>query len=445
MADDPKNPNDNEQDSRKLTPAEMWKECMEHIDAIAKKYGRSRMSQEELDKALTNNLTAIMIPGKRVSVPQDKPPTADKPNQDKHQPEEQNVIDDKKKGSEGKKTVHPRKIREKTDLEADILYLVHERKQEGMGNIMVYENIQNSVDAHARNIVFKHGNASQRSSMSTENLPEVARLLNKTPEYDCQKSQQYVIVVDDGSGMSMEDIVTKLLIIGNGGQSEESAGTYGTGKAAFMLGSENYEVVTVKDGMLCKMSLTCEQYLNSLSISETIKIRQDKTDLPNGTAIQCVVNADSDKIDKAIHNFMCVYSANAKLKFLDHDNKDIMDYYRADIHDKNYRNLGSRMFSFHGNVYTVTVYETKHLGNEECGSNMVLVHFSTFGIPVYATEVVRRRCGYYNYHVIVDFSTINRAHRLIEYPFIYYGTSLSIHIKEHILGNVAYFLLEIAR
>ena len=99
--------------------------------------------------------------------------------------------------------------------------------------MLVYELIQNSVDAGAKNVEFYEVTPGYIEALK-DKLSPLAALANLNLLPDNLKarvgSYTHVIIADDGSGMSPDDVKTKLLRVGNTGKGKDKSGAYGIAK-----------------------------------------------------------------------------------------------------------------------------------------------------------------------------------------------------------------------
>ncbi len=103
-----------------------------------------------------------------------------------------------------------------------------------------------------------------------------------------------VTVEDNGSGMSQNDVVKKLLRLGaKGKEGSVSRGGYGLAKAGFLLTPRRAVVVTVKDGQRTELAGTKEQFFGVQGAGKAT-IKTTETNDPNGTKLQLYFHAYED-------------------------------------------------------------------------------------------------------------------------------------------------------
>lgn len=135
--------------------------------------------------------------------------------------------------------------------------------------------------------------------------PVIAELVSNSYDADAKIvtiklndiGDKFIQVIDDGHGMSFEEINTKFLRIGRnrrihtGQQKSESGnrfviGKKGIGKLSFFGIAHLIEVETIKDGWKNKFILSWESLIASQDNYEPeIAIKNEEVDLPNGTTI----------------------------------------------------------------------------------------------------------------------------------------------------------------
>jgi hypothetical protein len=135
--------------------------------------------------------------------------------------------------------------------------------------------------------------------------PVIAELVSNSYDADAKvvtiklrdDGDKFIQVIDDGHGMTFEEINTKFLRIGRnrriqtGQQKSESGkrfviGKKGIGKLSFFGIAHLIEVETIKDGFKNKFILSWDSLIASQENYEPeISIRNEAVDLPNGTTI----------------------------------------------------------------------------------------------------------------------------------------------------------------
>lgn len=135
--------------------------------------------------------------------------------------------------------------------------------------------------------------------------PVIAELVSNSYDADAKNvtiklndvSDKFIQVIDDGHGMSFEDINTKFLKIGRnrrvhtGQQKSESGnrfviGKKGIGKLSFFGIAHLIEVDTIREGLKNKFILSWERLIASQDDYEPeISIKNEPVDYPNGTTI----------------------------------------------------------------------------------------------------------------------------------------------------------------
>jgi len=314
---------------------------------------------------------------------------------------------------------------------------------QGMARIIVYETIQNSVDAGAKNIQLFE--VKYNKELPKTGVPAIAKraTLNLKDKVDYSDVTQ-VFVIDDGSGMSTEDVKTKLLRVGNKGKGHDKAGAFGIAKTGFILGAERFEVVTVKDGVLTRLDTNVEEYLDSMEPNgKPIPIHTEKTRLKNGTLLNIVYKASwYVRLSSEWEKLLKSYSAEAKIS-LKKIKGDILT--GGTVYDPEYKpeNRGTLIQkakgSFDGNEYELELYETPPMKNlNSYGEQEIYAHITTHGVPVYTTVNFYgiRWFGKSPVDVYLNFTKVETDPDKNNYPFIYNRTALSEAANDNLKSTV---------
>ncbi len=177
--------------------------------------------------------------------------------------------------------------------------------------------------------------------------PVIAELVSNS--YDADASivtiqlndlgEKYIQIIDDGHGMSFEDINTKFLRIGRnrriqtGQQKSESGkrfviGKKGIGKLSFFGIAHLIIVETIRDGLKNKFTLDWESLIASQENYEPeINIKDEAVDLPNGTIITLKkikrkTGFDPDNIAYNLAKTFTVFDENGFEAFIIHNGKN---------------------------------------------------------------------------------------------------------------------------
>jgi len=322
---------------------------------------------------------------------------------------------------------------------ADIRKLITTKRNDvvgqGLTKMLVYELIQNSVDAGAKNVEFYEITPGYIEALK-DKLSPLAALANLNLLPDSQKlelaSYTHVIVADDGSGMSPDDVKTKLLRVGNTGKGKDKSGAYGIAKTGFILGTEMFQVITVKDGVMTELTTNFDMYMESMEPGgKQMKLNIEKTDLPNGTVVNIVYDNQNRYMKGEVYRYAELYSGKATLSYT--SSKVSSAYGRIEVKkevlptakDTVSNPLSSSSFEFEGNKYDITLHET-NIGTEarEAWPQYIV---TTHGLPVYATPGIYgvRWFGRGDVKVFINFTKLNPDPESNNYPFINNRTQLA--------------------
>jgi hypothetical protein len=151
------------------------------------------------------------------------------------------------------------------DLNRMIDLVGYKMYEAGLGNTIIKETLQNSVDAVLDQM---------KADSSLEG--EIHFAVNP--------QERTITVADNGKGMTLQDVATKFLQLGAKGKEAGSAGGFGLAKAAFLFGPERILLETVRNGQMTSLEATQQDLRAQKDLRKQATV--EKTEAPNGTFLK---------------------------------------------------------------------------------------------------------------------------------------------------------------